>query len=239
MWKFFVSILFLVSVSWGFAQNPNDTATMRPPKPPKVKKEFKEFIPTGVMVGVDIYSPGREIWEPELKLREFQADIDFRHYSLALGYGTAEIFREEEGFQYRNEGSFWRINAEVNFIYGDHQSRLFAGLGFARSSFDDFFRFDTQDAFNNSFIEASNQNASARWFELTTGTKIKVWKNFYMGYTVRYKFLKRVSFDNLVPHDLPGYGMNLQDDDDQFGFNYYLYWRIPFRKNTLIKEDDN
>ena len=56
-----------------------------------------------------------------------------------------------------------------------------------------------------------------------------------MGYTIRYKFLKKVNADRLIPNDIPGFGGNTPDDKDQFGFNYYLYWRLPLRKAKPTK----
>ena len=239
MWKYSISMVALVC----FALQVNgqvqvDTASQRPPKPPKVKKQAKEFIPTGVMLGIDLFAIGRSIWEEdELSQQEYQAEIDFRHYHLTLGYGITDITRETENEFYSNEGSYWRINAEVNFLYNSEQkSKLFFGVGYARARFDDIFIFDTQDAFGNTQIIDQNNDAQASWLELTTGTKVRVWKELYMGYTVRYKFLKSVKAGSLIPHDLPGFGENRQDDRDVFGFNYYIYWRFPFKKSSIVND---
>lgn len=223
-----------MALSWAvFGQV--DSADLRPPKPPKVKKELKEYIPTGVMIGVDVFRIGRSIWEDELTLQEYQAEVDLRHYHLTLGYGWSNIDRQSETTQYSNDGRYWRLNLEANFIYkSPFQSKLFVGLGYARATFDDKLIFQTEDAFGTTEIVSSNDRARARWFELTTGVKVRVWKQFYMGYTVRYKFLKEVNFDNLIPGDIPGFGENRQDDKDQFGFNYYLYWRFPVRNSAKI-----
>ena len=83
MLRYTASIVLLLAVSWtSFAQV--DSTGSRPPKPPKVKKELKEFIPTGVRLGVDIYSIGRGFWEDEKTLQEYQLEVDLRHYLLFL-----------------------------------------------------------------------------------------------------------------------------------------------------------
>lgn len=221
----------MVWVSVAFGQT--DSSDLRPPKPPKVKKQAKEFIPTGVMLGVDLFVIGRSIWEEELSQQEYQVEVDSRQYHLTIGYGIQDITRQTETTLYTNEGSYWRINAEVNFLYNSgNRSKLFFGVGYGRATFDDIFVYDTQDAFGNIQIVDQNRDANASWMELTVGTKVRVWKEFYMGYTVRYKFLKDYQAGSLIPHDLPGYGPNREDDKDIFGFNYYLYWRFPFRKST-------
>jgi hypothetical protein len=216
----------------GQIQPQSDSTGVRPPKPPKEKKLAKEFIPTGVMVGIDAFSIGRSIVEDHLTQQELQVDIDARHYHLTLGYGITEIERITEFSNYTNDGSFWRANLETNFLYNtERKSRLVIGIGYARSKFDDLLISQTEDAFGTTLITSRNSGATARWFELTTGAKIHVWKQFFMGYTMRYKFLKKVNSDQLIPTDIPGFGENRQGDKDIFGFNYYLYWRIPIRKS--------
>ena len=34
----------------------------------------------------------------------------------------------------------------------------------------------------------TSDGEKARWFELTGGLKVRMWKNFWLGYTARYKF---------------------------------------------------
>ena len=78
----------------------------------------------------------------------------------------------------------------------------------------------------------------ASWAEMTVGTKIKLWKGLFMGFTIRYKFLKSIKFTDLQPNYIPGFGENRLDDNDQFGFSYYLAWRFGFRKKPVIPIED-
>ena len=241
MLRFIVSILIiLIGSTYGYGQTDTDTDTarVRPPKPPKVKKELKEFIPTGIRVGVDLYSLGRRIWEDDKTLSEVQIDVDFRHFLLALEYGTAKMEILEEGFAYTNDGSFFRIGPEVNFLYKPGSFDVVStGLRYAISTFDDQLIFNTEDAYGTTQISSSNEKAKAKWAEFTIGTRIKLWKGLYMGFTIRYKFLKSVKFGDLEPYYLPGYGQNRQDDNDQFGFSYYLMWRFGFKKTSVIPKE--
>ena len=238
MWRFIVSAIWLLWSSNLEAQiQPQvDSTGARPPKPPKEKKLAKEFIPTGIMIGVDAFSIGRSIAEDHLTQQEFQVDIDARHYHLTLGYGTTDIERSSNQSVYFNDGNYWRVNIETNFLYNANlKSRLFVGIGYGRAKFDDRLIAQTEDAFGTTQITSGNSGATARWFELTTGSKIHIWKEFYMGYTFRYNFLKKVNAGRLIPNDIPGFGGNTPDDKDQFGFNYYLYWRLPIRKAKPAK----
>jgi hypothetical protein len=57
-----------------------------------------------------------------------------------------------------------------------------------------------------------------------------------MGYTARMKFAPGVKGGGaLVPYDIPGYGLAAKAP--YWGFNYQLFWRIPFRKvNGVLKK---
>jgi len=210
-----------------------DTTRVRPPRPPKVKKEAKEFIPTAVRVGWDLNSFSRNFWDPSKEMQEYQLDIDFRHYLLNFEYGTNKVEETGDGFLYSGEGSYFRIGPEINFMHHlEKQNVLFAGFRYASSKIDDRLEYDTEDAFGTTRITATNDQAKAQWAELVTGTKIKLWKGLFVGFTIRYKFLKTVSTESLEPFWIPGFGENREDDKDQFGFSYYLYWRFGFRKAT-------
>ena len=235
MLRYIVSlILFANGLALMGQVEPADTV-VRPPKPPKVKKELKEYIPTGVRVGVDLNSFTRNLWDESTRLQEYQVDIDFRHYLLAIEFGTAKVDELEPDFSYESKGSYLRIGPEINFMYDpEKQHVVFVGFRYASSTFDDELTFETEDAFGNTEVNASNENGKASWAELVTGTKVNLWKGLFIGFTIRYKFLKSVDTENLDPHWIPGYGENRMDDNDIFGFSYHVWWRIglPRKKQT-------
>ena len=224
-------LFFSVFHLFGQVQVEEDTTRVRPPKPPKVKKEPEEYIPTAVKLGLDLNSFSRNLWDENKKFAEVQLDVDFRQYLLALEYGTSEVTEMGEGFSYQNKGNYFRVGPDINFMYQpDKLHAVFVGLRYASSKLDDELVYDTEDAFGNTRISSFNDNAKAQWAELVTGTKVNLWKGLFIGFTIRYKFLKSVKAGDLEPHWIPGFGENRQDDNDQFGFSYYLWWRFGFRK---------
>lgn len=211
-----------------------DTNRVRPPKPPKVKKELREFIPTGVKFGVDFYSFSRNFWDESKTLQEYQVDIDFRHYFLAFEYGNAKVEELETDFSYENKGAYFRIGPEVNFMHDPSKLHaIYLGFRYASSTFDDQLTYQTEDAFGTTQISAFGDNSKAQWAEMVTGTKVNLWKGLFIGFAIRYKFLKSVKESDLVPYWIPGFGTNDPDDKDQFGFSYYLWWRFGFRKPSV------
>lgn len=239
MLKFIISAIIVLSgFSLAGQVQVEDTTRVRPPKPPKVKKEPEEFIPTGVRVGVDLNSFARNLWDENKTLRGYQLDIDFRHYLLNFEYGSSEVEESETGFSYQNKGTYFRIGPEINFLHKPQKLNVvFAGFRYATSKFDDVLTYSTEDAYGNTEITGFNDNAKASWAELVTGTKVNLWKGLFIGFTIRYKFLKSVKAGELEPSWIPGFGENRPDDDDQFGFSYYLYWRFGFRERALGELD--
>jgi hypothetical protein len=229
-------LFFSVVGLFGQVQIEEDTTRVRPPKPPKVKKEPEEFIPTSVKLGLDLNSFSRNLWDENKTFQEIQVDVDFRHYLLALEFGTAEVTEMSEAFSYQNKGSYYRVGPDINFLYKpEHHHAVFVGIRYASSTYDDELDYDTEDAFGTTRISSSNDNAKAQWAELVTGTKINIWKGLFIGFTIRYKFLKSVKSGDLEPYWIPGFGENRLDDNDQFGFSYYVWWRIGFGK--LFKKE--
>jgi hypothetical protein len=234
MLKYFVSLILVFGALKLAAQVEPADSVVRPPKPPKVKKEPEEFIPTGIRIGVDLNSFTRNLWDEGKTLQEYQIDIDFRHYLLALEYGNSKVEEFEPSYSYTNKGAYFRIGPEINFMYVPGKPHLvFGGLRYASSTLDDQLTYDTEDAFGTTQITSSNDNAKAQWAEMVVGTKINLWKELFIGFTIRYKFLKSVNAGDLYPHWIPGYGENRLDDNDLFGFSYHLWWRIGFRKRAI------
>jgi hypothetical protein len=114
------------------------------------------------------------------------------------------------------------------------------GLNYARSNFDQRLTFQDTYFAEESTFTFQDQNASARWWELTGGMHVNIWSNLYMGYIVRIKFLKKTFGDeNVEPWDLPGYGRNKRNGTQlknaTVGLNYYLSWRFDLREKEPPK----
>src|SRR5690349_4137663 len=86
-----------------------DTAAIKP-----------SYIPTGVRVGTDLISIVRSPIDDTFGGWEVNADVDFYRYFLAVDYGHWErnwAYEETEGqTKYSNNGNYWRIGADVNFL---------------------------------------------------------------------------------------------------------------------------
>ena len=163
---------------------------------------------------------------------EANVDADFGRFYLAADYGGwSKKDVVASGGDYSNTGTYWRFGADVNILKKDpDRNMLFFGLRYARSSFSETMNVTTTDPyFGNRQYQVNNPAASAVWGELVSGIRIKVWKEFWMGFTSRLKFaMTSKGTPDFPAFDIPGFGV--VGKGMNWGFNYQIFWRIPFEK---------
>ena len=190
------------------------------------------FYPKGLRLGMDLVGTTKTVFDANKTEREFSADVEMHRYLVNLEYGQFEIARTGvDTSSYRNKGSYFRTGIDINLFKKDTDvNTIFFGLRYGKARFDDQLQYQTSSTtFGGSDLEQENINLGARWYELTAGLKLHVAHNIWLGFTNRLKFaLKMDDSATLTPHDVPGYG--LASKKNYWGFNYYLIYRIPFKK---------
>jgi len=233
----------LISLNAGFAQDADTVAIGR-------------FEPLALRVGVSLNNALRTIARPNDTFYGFQADLVLGRYMLVAEYGSGELIRSsppesidivDNPYAYRGQGSYFRIGPDVNLLINQAKTSfradadvIFFGLRFARGQVTDRMTLQTRDDIldmngnNNAFwpeqtITAENDNLGVIWFEMTAGMKVQLYRNIFLGYNLRFKFARNF-FGNpaLIPYEVPGYGFG--QNNEQFRFDYYLFYQIPFRK---------
>ena len=222
--------LLLISVA-SFAQRP-DTVVLD-------SLGKINYLPTGIRIGTDLISIGKTQFQNDFKGWEVNADIDFYRYFLALDYGSwGRTFSSDSG-NYSNDGTYWRAGIDVNFLVKDiDRNMFFIGFRYGRARFSE----DLTVYANNWFPPVdvlvstpyTHSGVNARWFELTSGLRVKIWKIIWMGYTARFKFGLKYDANtaDIIPADVPGYGRT--EKDSYWGFNYQIFIRLPLRKPQVI-----
>ena len=112
---------------------------------------------------------------------------------------------------------------------------FFIGARYGRANFSEELTIDTYNKYtkDRENIHYYHSGVNARWFELTTGLRVKVWKVIWMGYTARFKFgLKHDDMPDIIPADVPGYGRT--NKDSYWGFNYQIFIRVPVWKQPPL-----
>lgn len=189
------------------------------------------FKPTGIRIGWDAMSTIRSFAGNNFNGWEINGDVDFRNYYLAIETGHWERNSIFKNGSYSNAGNYWRAGIDINLLKKDTlKNMLFLGFRIGHSKYDEQIDYTIDStAFGMLNRSLTNDGIKSNWAEITTGIKIKIFKNFWMGYTARMKFFARYNKDqDLQSYDIPGYGLTYKKP--WWGFDYYLMFRIPIRK---------
>lgn len=223
----YLTLPFLLITSYAGAQGVTIDTTRQ--------DTVNRFVPTGIRFGVDAVSYVRTRSLDSFNGWEITGDIDFYRYLLTVDYGAWSRNFGEDSTSYQNDGRYWRVGIDANFLTRDPERNVFfIGARYGRSSYSESMTIIREDAYwGNTNQTYNNQDLTANWLELTGGLKVKIWKLLWMGYTARFKFrLNENEAAEMRSHDIPGYGTN--NKPSTWGFNYYIMLRIPFRKAGSI-----
>lgn len=192
----------------------------------------RDFIPKAIRVGGDVVALVRSQYEDSYSGWEMNAEVDIHRYILAFETGNWQLDLNSEDGLYANKGTYFRIGADVNFIPRNPQGNiLFLGARYGRSIFSESLTTMVSDpVWGDQEVQYNTDDANGRWFEVTGGLRVRLWKIVWLGYTARYKFgLATNGTDTMEPHDVPGYGTNDSEKDSTWGFSYLVMIRLPLR----------
>ena len=187
--------------------------------------------PVALRIGTDLIVLGKNFFDRPLTGWEINADVDFGRYYLAFDYGSWSRKDSLNNGYYTNDGRYYRMGVDVNFLLKDPDKNMFfIGFRYGRSAFRENLTYEIKtDDFGTIERSIANAGTTAGWVELTTGLRVKIWKNFWMGYNGRIKFLPGIKNNNgFETYDIPGYG--LWSKKLYWGFNYQVFFKIPFRR---------
>lgn len=206
-----------------------DTVEIQRPKKPDSLKEKIYF--RSIRFGTDVLALALSS-SPRFGGWEVNADADFGRFYLVGDYGHwGKNETLVNGGDYQNDGTYWRVGLDVNILKKDpDRNMLFFGLRYARSSYSEQVNLTVDDPyFGTQQYTLTNPNASAAWGEMVAGLRVRVWKEFWMGFTSRLKVGLAVrGTGELSSYDVPGFAVI--GDGLTWGFNYQVFWRFPFER---------
>ncbi len=216
---------------------PPPTATQEEQEPDTTQEQKPDslrmrFYPRSIRFGTDLISLIKSQTTSTFTGWEVNADIDCGKYFMAVDYGSwGRNYDLRNGGDYTNSGTYWRAGMDANLLRKDPDKNLvFLGFRYGHSSFSESSNIHISDPFFGDVQKhVTNPAVTAAWGELTGGLRVKIWKEFWMGYTARMKFAPTVTGETgMTTYDIPGYGRNVKGF--YWGFNYQIFWRIPFTK---------
>ena len=201
-----------------------------------------KWIPSSLRLGTEVLAYGYSLFEGKQIDRtqyEFNADIDIHNYFITLDYGVFDVNRSSSAGQmpylHRNSGEYLRIGIDFDFIpSAKDRNTIYFGLRYGFSTWNSSMSYTvSNDFYGQKKFESPHQVFQANWYEMVLGFKAKVFKNVYMGYTLHYKFNKKLigKVSEVTPYEIPGFGYNRSID--VWDLNYHIYYRIPFRAKPI------
>lgn len=202
------------------AQNEPQQQPLMPGEKPKPTKyvaieEQKQHLVffQGFALSVDAYGPVAYMVSDygtfEAALRLNLKNTFFPIVEMGYGKCTKDDFNTK--VTYKVNAPFMRVGIDFNMLKNKFQSnRLYLGARYGISTF----KYDVagpamtdpiwggSEAFNLKGI-----NCTSHWAEVIFGVEVKIFKNFHMGWAVRYKReISSTKSDYSKPNCIPGYG---------------------------------
>lgn len=154
--------------------------------------------------------------------------------TIELGMGFADNHPPTSNFRYKSKPSLYgKIGFNYNFLYKSNPDyQVFLGLRFGYTDY----KYEITDVtISSDFWGQTNhfsildQHGSAFYGQALAGIKVKIWKWFSLGWSVRYGFkMKEKGGGNSTPWFIPGYGTGA------LNATFSLIYTLPI--NTKKKE---
>lgn len=201
------------------------------------KTEVKEDVPfyQGTTIGVDVFGLGGKIFGSDITSTEIGIEVNLLNRFIPvveIGYGSTDTTDEETDIHYKTSAPFFRVGMNYNFFFKKPYlpGFLYGGIRYGFSSFS--YDVDAPTLANPTFpypevpFAYEGVKSNVGWAELLAGIRVNVYKNFYMGWSVRYR--KRLSVkkdEHSEPWYIPGFGKN---GSTSLGVTYSLIYKLPF-----------
>lgn len=187
----------------------------------------------GIAISVDLFGPGAYIFGSDFFSSEIAIEANFsnRFFPIAeIGYGRTDATNENSQFHYKTAAPYFRIGMNYNIQYKRQRpDYIYAGIRLGYTSFKyDVNGPDMKDPIwgDNIPFEYNDISSRALWGEILVGIKAQVYKNFHIGWSLRYRingYVKKGS--NSEPWYIPGYGAN---SNTKFAATYNLIYQFPW-----------
>ena len=189
-------------------------------------------------------SIGLNVWDPIMAIAgqkyggiDVWADLSIHNRFfpvVELGVGIANSTPKEGNYTYKGKPSVYvKVGMNYNFFFNDTDDyQLFAGIRGGFSSFN----YDIDNiTINSSYWDESHnfsitdQHSTALYGEALLGIKVRIYKAFSMGWTVRYHHLFKCNdAKNSTPFYIPGFG----NRNGKLGASFSLIYTLPLSRKV-------
>lgn len=203
---------------------------------PLTKEEWEATpLYQGVYIGTDIFGLGSKVLGSDYANTEFSAEVNLKNRYfpvIEIGYGAFETTNEETNIYFKTSAPYVRLGVNYNVFYKKPYlpGHFLVGVryGFSAFSYDVNAPAMTDPVWGQPTIPFSYEGvkSNAGWLELVVGLRTNIYKNFYMGFSARYRSTLSVKkSENSAPYYIPGFGKNKSSN---IGITYNLIYKLPF-----------
>lgn len=201
-----------------------------------LSKEDEEEQPffQGAYAGIDIYGLAGKVFGSDFTSSEVSLEVNLKNKYfpvIEVGYGSTKTTNDETDIYYKASAPFFRIGAGYNVFHKKPHlpGQFIVGLRYGFSSFS--YDLDAPGLTDPNWGDTTGPltyngvKTNVSWLELAFGLKTNVWKNFYMGLSLRYRTqLSMKKNENSEPWYIPGFGKNKSTN---LGITYNLIYKLP------------
>lgn len=160
-------------------------------------------------------------------------DIDNRFFpTIEVGLGHTDMVSQLYEIGYRTRAPYCRVGLDYNVLYKKgNPGYIYIGARMGYTSFD--YSVEAPPLVDpvwgdESFVRFSDVPCRSIWAEAVGGVRAEVAKNFYMGWTLRYKYLfYQGPISNGGPWYVPGFGTGKKM---AFGATYTIGYYFNFTR---------
>jgi hypothetical protein len=187
----------------------------------------------GIRLGMDITRPFQSVWNKGDRMGlEVSADMEVRPNLFPVAEAGWEKFEIDQDYvNYTSSGPYLRVGLNYNLLTAETKEErdiLYIGFRYGTS-------FATQEVnsyrIDNYWEPATgsfpSQNYQSQWIEVVFGLTGEIFRNVYLGWSIRGKFnVMQKDFDLPPVHLNPGYGK--AENSMNFDFTYSIFYTLPF-----------
>ena len=204
--------------------------------PAKSEEPKADYSFRSIAVSADIFGLASSLLN-DCTSSEFAIEANFgnRIYpTMEAGFGWCDTTDETTGIKYGTKAPYYRVGLNYNFSTSTEKpdpSYSIFGIGrIAWTSCE--YDVTTPPIIDpvwggSTSLDLKDVKGTATWAEIGVGIRVKIAKNFHMGWSIRYKArISQKKSEHSQMWYIPGYGIN---QSTCFGGTYNITYEIPFK----------
>lgn len=200
----------------------------------------------GLRLGVDLTRFAVKYFQPYRTDFTVVADAQIkRNLYLASELSYNRTSHSDTNYTYKGGGASITLGVDYNLLKKrepGEKNLIFAGARYGLAVFNyDIPTYTVHDPYNGNYTSSyPKTNATAHWIELSLGIRAEIFKNFYMGWSLRDRILinSKLATQDFPPLVIPGYGKG--NKRNAFDVQYTVSYFIPMYKvHTKVQEITN